>query len=132
MRTRPTVVVLDADTASRASISQTATQAGLIVLASETIGVDAGHIVSEHRPAAALVRSSAARIALVDLSARFGDVALTYDIGPNRTLADAARDIDNLTFTTISNYMTPHPSGVLLLPASRSPEDWEAIKPEPV
>jgi pilus assembly protein CpaE len=80
--------------------------------------------------AAALARSAPGRVALVDLSARFGDVALTFDIGPHRTVADAAREIDSLTYSSIRQYLTPHSSGVVLMPASRNPDDWKIVEPE--
>jgi pilus assembly protein CpaE len=79
-----------------------------------------------------LALTTRARVALADVSARFGDVALTLDAPVEFTLADAVRNLDSLTFATISNYLTPHPSGLFLLPASRDSSDWDAIKPDAV
>ncbi|GEM_PF-558455 len=75
---------------------------------------------------------SRARVALVDLSARFGDVALTLDVPAQHTLADVVREIDSLTFATVANYLTPHSSGLLLLPSSRDASEWDAITPDTV
>lgn len=244
MRTSPTVVILDADDAGRTAMAKTATQAGLVVLATGSFGIEGGTLVNERRPAAvllslqtseerglqtlraidtsgravpvlvyssrtdgatvrramiagaadvlpapvaapalahavneaigrateaaaprtdaapampqgavicvfgpkggcgkttiatnlaaALARTSPARVALVDLSTRFGDIALTYDLGGHYTLPDACRNIDRLTFANINRYLTPHPCGVALLPASRNPEDWPEVQPAPV
>lgn len=77
-----------------------------------------------------LARVSHARVALVDLSARFGDVALSLDVPAQHTLADVVREIDSLTFSSIASYLTPHPSGVLLLPASRDASEWDTITPD--
>ncbi len=75
---------------------------------------------------------SHARVALVDLSARFGDVALSLDVPAQHTLADVVRDLDSLTFSSIASYLTPHPSGVLLLPSSRDASEWDAVTPDAV
>ncbi|HZQ35410.1 MAG TPA: AAA family ATPase, partial [Dehalococcoidia bacterium] len=75
---------------------------------------------------------SQARVALVDLSARFGDVALSLDVPAQHTVADVVRDLDSLTFASIASYLTPHPSGVLLLPSSRDASEWDAITPDAV
>jgi pilus assembly protein CpaE len=77
--------------------------------------------------AVALAAEGRASVALVDFDTRFGDVAIMLDASSETSLADAARDIEKLDRTTIRRYLTRHPSGVSLLPASMNPADWDAI-----
>jgi pilus assembly protein CpaE len=77
--------------------------------------------------AVALATEGRASVALVDFDTRFGDVAIMLDASSETSLADAARDIDKLDRTSIRRYLTRHPSGVSLLPASMNPADWDAI-----
>ncbi|HLZ69987.1 MAG TPA: AAA family ATPase [Dehalococcoidia bacterium] len=77
-----------------------------------------------------LAMVSHARVALVDLSARFGDVALTLDVPAQHTVADVVREIGSITYATIARYLTPHPSGLLVLPSSRDASEWDATTPE--
>ncbi|HLZ73302.1 MAG TPA: AAA family ATPase [Dehalococcoidia bacterium] len=77
--------------------------------------------------AVALATQGRASVALVDFDTRFGDVAIMLDASSETSLADAARDIDKLDRTSIRRYLTRHPSGVSLLPASMNPADWDAI-----
>jgi pilus assembly protein CpaE len=82
--------------------------------------------------AVALARDKVASVALVDMDTRFGDVAIMLDANPRSSLAEASRDAGTLDRTTIRNYLTPHESGVVLLPATTSPQDWDAVTPEQV
>jgi len=77
--------------------------------------------------AVALATQGRASVALVDFDTRFGDVAIMLDSSSETSLADAARDIEKLDRTSIRRYLTRHPSGVSLLPASMNPSDWDAI-----
>lgn len=82
--------------------------------------------------AVALARENVASVALVDMDTRFGDVAIMLDANPRSSLAEAARDAATLDRTTIRNFLTPHESGVSLLPATTNPSDWESVTPEQV
>ncbi len=82
--------------------------------------------------ATALARESGASVALVDMDTRFGDVAIMLDSPVETSIADAARDVEQLDRTTIQRYLTRLPSGVSILPAPVNPADWDAVAPEQV
>ena len=82
--------------------------------------------------AVALARETGASVVIVDMDTRFGDVAIMLDTPVERSIADAARDFERLDRTTIRKYLTPHPSGVFVLPAPTNSSDWEAVSPEQV
>jgi len=79
--------------------------------------------------AASLAHESGASVALVDIDTRFGDVAIMMDAGGQSSIAEAARDADQLDRSTIRRYLTQHPSGVELLPAPADPANWDAVTP---
>jgi pilus assembly protein CpaE len=82
--------------------------------------------------ATALARESGASVALVDMDTRFGDVAIMLDAQVETSIADAARDMEQLDRSTIQRYLTRLPSGVSILPAPTNPADWDAVAPEQV
>lgn len=66
-------------------------------------------------------------VALVDMDTRFGDVAITMDIPVERSIADLARNLDNIDRGTLKDYLVQHESGVRILPAPTRPSDWRNL-----
>lgn len=66
-------------------------------------------------------------VALVDMDTRFGDVAITMDIAVERSIADLARNLDNVDRTTLREYLVEHESGIHILPAPTRPGDWRNL-----
>jgi len=72
-------------------------------------------------------------VLLVDLDSRFGDAAIFLDIEPRATIIDLASAMDatdsGLTPELLRRAITPHDSGVRILPAPRNPNEWGEITP---
>jgi len=66
-------------------------------------------------------------VALVDMDTRFGDVAITMDIPVERSIADLARNLDNVDRASLKDYLVQHESGVRILPAPTRPSDWRNL-----
>ena len=66
-------------------------------------------------------------VALVDMDTRFGDVAITMDIRVERSLADLARQIDDLDRDSLQDFLVQHESGVNIVPAPTRPGEWRGI-----
>ena len=77
--------------------------------------------------AVALAQEAHQTVALVDMDTRFGDVAITMDIPVERSIADLARNLDNVDRNTLRDYLVQHESGVRILPAPTRPSDWRNL-----
>ncbi|MGE5595752.1 MAG: P-loop NTPase [Hyphomicrobiales bacterium] len=77
--------------------------------------------------AVALATEAHQTVALVDMDTRFGDVAITMDIPVERSIADLARNLDNVDRVTLKDYLVQHDSGVRILPAPTRPSDWRNL-----
>ncbi|MGI8552266.1 MAG: AAA family ATPase [Dehalococcoidia bacterium] len=77
----------------------------------------------------AMSRETGESVVLVDMDTRFGDVAVMMDIASERTVTEAARDVDKIDRSNIRDYLINHPAGVSVLPAPQNPADWEMIGP---
>lgn len=77
--------------------------------------------------AVALAMEAHQSVALVDMDTRFGDVAITMDIPVERSIADLARNLDNVDRNTLKDYLVRHESGVDILPAPTRPSDWRNL-----
>ena len=77
--------------------------------------------------AVALATEAHQTVALVDMDTRFGDVAITMDIPVERSIADLARNLDNVDRNTLKDYLVQHDSGVRILPAPTRPSDWRNL-----
>lgn len=75
----------------------------------------------------ALAQEAHQSVALVDMDTRFGDVAITMDIPVERSIADLARNLDNVDRNTLRDYLVEHESGVHILPAPTRPSDWRNL-----
>lgn len=67
--------------------------------------------------AIAIAGRTGARVALVDVDAYFGDVAIIMGIEPERTLPDLLEAVAAGQPIDLSTYLVRHPSGVYVLPA---------------
>ena len=77
--------------------------------------------------AVSLVTEGHQSVVLVDMDTRFGDVAITMDIPVERSIADLARNLDNVTRDSLNDYLVEHESGVKILPAPTRPSDWRNL-----
>ena len=77
--------------------------------------------------AVALAGEAHQSVALVDMDTRFGDVAITMDIPVERSIADLARNLDNVDRQSLKEYLVEHESGVHILPAPTRPSDWRNL-----
>ncbi len=80
--------------------------------------------------AVALVQEAQQTVALVDMDTRFGDVAITMDIPVERSIADLARNLDNIDRESLREFLVEHESGVRILPAPTRPSDWRNLGPQ--
>jgi pilus assembly protein CpaE len=80
--------------------------------------------------AVTLKQSTGKRVALVDGSLRFGDVALMLNLHDGKTIADLVPLIDQLDEDLLRGIMTTHSSGVQVLTAPPRPEMAELITPD--
>jgi len=67
------------------------------------------------------------RVAIVDLDLQFGDVASALGLGPQSTMADAARAEGKLDSTAIKVFLEPHPSGLYALVAPHFPAEADDV-----
>lgn len=72
--------------------------------------------------AAYLARGGKSTVALVDLDLAFGDVAITMQISPKHSIADALVMGDSVDSTGLMQLMAQHSSGVQVLAAPPDPE----------
>lgn len=70
------------------------------------------------------------RICLVDLDLAFGDVGISLQLEPQRSIADAVAMGESLDADGLRGLLTPHPTGVQTLTAPVGPESKDSIKPE--
>lgn len=80
--------------------------------------------------AMALAKQQENRVCLVDLDLGFGDVAITLQLFPARTIADVVPlDGPDLDFTTLEPLLTPHRNGISALVAPVQPDAKDSIPP---
>ncbi len=77
--------------------------------------------------AIALQQVTSKKVALVDASLQFGDVAVLLDLRGNHSIADAVPQIDTLDVEGLISLMSPHQSGIKVLSAPPSPELAEVV-----
>ena len=75
----------------------------------------------------ALAAEAHQSVALVDMDTRFGDVAITMDIPVEKSIADLARNLDNVDRNSLREFLVEHESGVHILPAPTRPSDWRNL-----
>jgi pilus assembly protein CpaE len=67
------------------------------------------------------------RVCLVDLDLGFGDIAITLQLFPARTIADAVALEEGLDFTVLEPLLTPHRRGFTTLVAPVQPDAKDSI-----
>jgi pilus assembly protein CpaE len=76
--------------------------------------------------AVGMVTANSRRVAVVDLDLQFGDVAITLNLVPRRTIADLAQEFPEDS-TALERYLCTHSSGVKVLAAPAKPEYAELV-----
>jgi pilus assembly protein CpaE len=89
-----------------------------------------GKTVTAVNIAAGIAQGTSNRVALVDADTQFGDCAVMLDLVPERTIVDAAGEVDPATPNLIEPYLTDHPSRLSLLAAPANPGDANQVTPE--
>src|ERR1700712_1598654 len=74
----------------------------------------------------ALARTRA-EVCIVDLDLAFGDVAITLQVIPERTITDAAESETELDFSLLQQLLTRHESGITILAAPTHPEGRDLV-----
>jgi pilus assembly protein CpaE len=74
-----------------------------------------------------LAESAPGRVAIVDLDLQFGDVGSALGIGPQTTMADAARAESKLDSTTLKLFLEPHPAGLYALVGPHFPAEADEV-----
>jgi pilus assembly protein CpaE len=75
----------------------------------------------------ALAGHDNAKVCLVDLDLGFGDVAITLQLFPARTIADAVGLDADMDFSILQPLLTPHRSGISTLVAPVQPDAKDSI-----
>lgn len=68
--------------------------------------------------AASLAKNPEKRVVLVDLDLDFGNAALALNLYPKFSITDVIDDIRHMDSDLIESYLTPHESGIKILPAN--------------
>ena len=68
-----------------------------------------------------------ADVCVVDLDLAFGDVAITMQLIPEHTIAEAADSEEHLDFAMLQTLLTRHPTSVMILAAPTHPEGRDRI-----
>lgn len=104
-----------------------------------TEGRQAGHVITVFSPKGGVGKTTmsvnialaltalGSRVCIVDLDLAFGDVAITLQLIPSHTLADAAGFEDQLDWSMLQSITTEHRTGLCVLAAPTNPEGRERI-----
>lgn len=74
-----------------------------------------------------LAHAAPHKVVIIDLDLQFGDVASALALGPQATMADAARADVRLDSTALKVFLEPHPSGLYALLAPHFPAEAEEV-----
>jgi pilus assembly protein CpaE len=77
--------------------------------------------------ASRLALSAPGRVAIVDVDLQFGDVASALGLGPQATVADAARLGSQLDSTALKVFLEPHSSGLYALVGPHFPAEADEV-----
>lgn len=80
--------------------------------------------------AASLAKDPEKRVVLVDLDLDFGNAALALNLYPKFSITDVIDDIRHMDSDLIESYLTPHESGIKILPANLQPNMNDFINAE--
>lgn len=67
---------------------------------------------------------------IVDLNLQLGDVGTFMDVRPRFTIADATKEVERLDEELLKSFLSPHPSGALVLACPNEADEAEAIMGE--
>ncbi|MDU4961766.1 MAG: response regulator [Sporomusaceae bacterium] len=79
--------------------------------------------------ALALARQTGQQVAIIDADLQFGDMAVFFNLEPQTTLVEAARDIAFLSPISLNAYFTPVNDQVKVLCGTKRPEFAENVGP---
>ncbi len=71
--------------------------------------------------------ATGSKVCVVDLDLAFGDVAITMQLIPEHTIAEAAESEEELDFSLLQTLLTHHTSGLSILAAPTHPEGRDRI-----
>jgi pilus assembly protein CpaE len=74
-----------------------------------------------------LAHAAPHKVVIIDLDLQFGDVASALALGPQATMADAARADVRLDSTALKVFLEPHPSGFYALLAPHFPAEADEV-----
>ncbi|NLH46275.1 MAG: MinD/ParA family protein [Acholeplasmataceae bacterium] len=75
----------------------------------------------------ALASNEECKVAILDCSLQFGDIAMTLNLMPKANIADMVTDIEHLDTNVLKRYMVPFKENLHILPAPFQPERAESI-----
>ncbi len=91
-----------------------------------------GKTLTSINEAISIYQKTKADVVLVDFDLDYGTVALGMNLQPFYTLSDILEDMRNINAETISSYLTPHESGVMVLPGNAMPRLEPYVRQEQV
>jgi pilus assembly protein CpaE len=112
----------------QASLQRTPTAQGQVVTVFSAKG-GVGKTTISTNLAVALADGGLRQVCLVDLDLAFGDVAITLQIFPTRTIADAVQMEAHLDLDGLESLLTPYRDGVYALVAPIQPDAKDTITP---
>jgi len=118
-------------TASTTAPARTEAPRGRVITVMSPKG-GAGKTTVATNLATQLAAAAPGRVAIVDVDLQFGDVASALGLGPQSTMADAARVGARLDSTTLKVFLEPHPSGLYALVGPHFPAEAEEVTSENV
>lgn len=72
------------------------------------------------------------KVAIVDLDLQFGDVSISLDIHPKKTIYDWIKEAYEVGREDVSSFMTKHSTGIEIMPAPTLPEFADIVTGESV
>ncbi len=107
-------------------ISEKATKEGKVITVFSPRG-GVGKTVLVTNLALALAANKDLKIAIVDGSLQFGDVAMLLNVTPKASIADMVTDIEHLDESVLTRYMLSFNDNTRILPAPFQPEKAENV-----
>ena len=109
-----------------AAVTREAVRRGRVITVVSPKG-GAGKTTVATNLAVKLAASAPGKVAIIDLDLQFGDVASALALGPQATMADAARADVRLDSTALKVFLEPHPSGFYALLAPHFPAEADEV-----
>jgi pilus assembly protein CpaE len=115
---------------NREAFLDTGKQRGQVITAFSTKG-GVGRTTVITNLAVIAAQAKKEKVVLIDLDLQFGDVAISLNLLPRRTISDLAQDF-SADIGVLERYLTLHPSGLKVLAAPAKPEYAELVTAEQV